>query len=182
MYLANWWELYGNATPTLQKLAMRILSQTASSSACERNWSTFALVHTKQRNRLAYKRLEKLVFCSYNMKLNMRDMKYKFENSMVPLDPLDMIERAFERSGAQNEGDDEMLHWIDPIHLDDENQNPDMHIAEEAENLGVDVNRVLNEHVRPPSPSHRETQDGSSSSDDTGHASDDNAGKIALII
>lgn len=79
----------------------------------------------------------------------MRDMKYKFDNSVVPLDPLDIIERAFERSGAQNEGDDEMLHWIDPVHLDDENQNPDMHIAEEAANLGVDVNQVLNENVRP---------------------------------
>ena len=112
----------------------------------------------------------------------MRDMKYMFDNSVVPLDPLDIIERAFERSGAQNEGDDEMLHWIDPVHLDDENQNPDMHIAEEAANLGFDVNQVLNENVRPPSPSHRQTQDVSSSSDDTGHASDDNAGKIALII
>ena len=54
---------------------MKVLSQTASSSACERNWSTFALIHSKQRNRLAYPRLQQLVFCYYNMKLNIRDME-----------------------------------------------------------------------------------------------------------
>ena len=56
-------------------MALKVLSQTASSSACERNWSTFALIHTKQRNRLAYPRLQQLVFCYYNMKLKTRDME-----------------------------------------------------------------------------------------------------------
>ncbi|XP_060669169.1 uncharacterized protein LOC132800165 [Ziziphus jujuba] len=37
MIPAEWWTMYGNSTPTLRKLAMRILSQTVSSSACERN-------------------------------------------------------------------------------------------------------------------------------------------------
>ena len=60
---------------TLRNLAIKVLSQIASFSACERNWSTFALVHTKQRNRLAYPRLQQLVFCSYNMKLKIRDMQ-----------------------------------------------------------------------------------------------------------
>ena len=31
-------------------LAMRLVSQCCSSSGCERNWSTFALLHTKVRN------------------------------------------------------------------------------------------------------------------------------------
>ncbi|KAA8547074.1 hypothetical protein F0562_003503 [Nyssa sinensis] len=47
---AEWWFLYGTDAPNLRKIAMRILSQTASSSGCERNWSTFALIHTKVRN------------------------------------------------------------------------------------------------------------------------------------
>ncbi|CAB4313337.1 unnamed protein product [Prunus armeniaca] len=34
---AEWWNLHGDSAPNLQKIAMRILSQTASSSACERN-------------------------------------------------------------------------------------------------------------------------------------------------
>ncbi|KAL6312341.1 hypothetical protein AAG906_007990 [Vitis piasezkii] len=77
MVPAEWWFMYGNQTPTLRKLAIKVLSQTASSSACERNWSTFALIHTKQRNRLAYSRLEQLVFCYYNMRLKLRDMEAK---------------------------------------------------------------------------------------------------------
>ena len=71
----EWWFMYGNQTPTLRKLAIKVLSQTVSSSACERNWSMFALIHTKQRNHLAYPRLEQLVFCYYNMRLKLCDME-----------------------------------------------------------------------------------------------------------
>ena len=43
-----------------------------SSSRCGRNWSTFALVHTKLRNRLSYDKLHKLVFVHYNLKLRIQ--------------------------------------------------------------------------------------------------------------
>ena len=66
--------MYKNQTPTLRKLAIKVLSQTASFSACERNWSTFTLIQTKQWNHLAYSRLEQLAFCYYNMKLKLRNM------------------------------------------------------------------------------------------------------------
>nr|XP_011469380.1 PREDICTED: uncharacterized protein LOC105352942 [Fragaria vesca subsp. vesca] len=69
----DWWVMYGSSAPTVRTLAIKVLSQTASASTCERNWSTFALIHTKQRNRLGYSRLEKLVFCYYNMRLKIRD-------------------------------------------------------------------------------------------------------------
>ena len=71
----EWWFMYGNHAPTLRNFALKVLSQTASSSACERNWSPLCLIHTKQRNRLAYPRLQQLVFCYYNMKLKIRDMQ-----------------------------------------------------------------------------------------------------------
>ncbi|CAN6904891.1 unnamed protein product [Brassica oleracea] len=41
MILGNWWSTYGCGTPTLQKMATRILALTSSSSGCERNWSCF---------------------------------------------------------------------------------------------------------------------------------------------
>uniref|UniRef100_K3Y297 HAT C-terminal dimerisation domain-containing protein n=1 Tax=Setaria italica TaxID=4555 RepID=K3Y297_SETIT len=66
---ASWWWLYGTETPALQKLATRILSLTSSSSGCERNWSTFEMIHTKKRNRLTTTRLNKLVFIQFNSKL-----------------------------------------------------------------------------------------------------------------
>ncbi|XP_034692682.1 uncharacterized protein LOC117919598 [Vitis riparia] len=37
MVPAEWWFMYGNQTPILRNLAIKVLSQTASSSACERN-------------------------------------------------------------------------------------------------------------------------------------------------
>ena len=73
--VAKWWFMYRNHALTLRNLAIKVISQTASSSACERNWSTFALIHTKQRNRLAYPRLQHLIFCYYNMKLKIHDMQ-----------------------------------------------------------------------------------------------------------
>ncbi|XP_023737709.1 uncharacterized protein LOC111885697 [Lactuca sativa] len=43
----EWWKLFGGDLPVLQKFAIRLLSQTASSSGYERNWSVFQRIHTK---------------------------------------------------------------------------------------------------------------------------------------
>ncbi|RLM60229.1 inorganic phosphate transporter 6 [Panicum miliaceum] len=68
----DWWDQYGGDYPDLQYFAKRIVSQCMSSSGCERNWSTFALVHTKLRNRLSYDKLHKLVYVHYNLKLRIQ--------------------------------------------------------------------------------------------------------------
>jgi hypothetical protein len=47
-----WWTSYGSRVPNLQKLAIRVLSQTCSSSRCECNWSVFEKIHTKKCNKL----------------------------------------------------------------------------------------------------------------------------------
>nr|XP_011458667.1 PREDICTED: uncharacterized protein LOC101299743 [Fragaria vesca subsp. vesca] len=65
----GWWHLYGNSVPKLQKMAKRILSLTTSSSGCERNWSTFEMIHTKKRNRLDTGRLNNLVYVQFNAKI-----------------------------------------------------------------------------------------------------------------
>ncbi|KAL6325864.1 hypothetical protein AAG906_031106 [Vitis piasezkii] len=44
---SEWWNNYGDEGPHLQKIVVKILSQTCSSSGCERNWSTWLLIHTK---------------------------------------------------------------------------------------------------------------------------------------
>ena len=67
--------MYGNQASTLRNLAFKVIFQTASSSMCEKNLSTFALIRTKQRNWIAYPKLQQLIFCYYNMKLKIRDMK-----------------------------------------------------------------------------------------------------------
>jgi hypothetical protein len=45
LFAVGWWKLYGTEVPLLQKMAMRILSLTSSSSGCERNWSVYEMVN-----------------------------------------------------------------------------------------------------------------------------------------
>ncbi|RVW20428.1 hypothetical protein CK203_112414 [Vitis vinifera] len=80
----EWWRLHGYSAPHLQKLAIQILSQTASSSGCERNWSVFERIHTKRRNRLEHQRLNDLVYVHYNLRL-----KNRFYNKKRIYDPID---------------------------------------------------------------------------------------------
>ena len=78
------------STPTLRNLTLKVLSQAASSLAWERNWSTFALIHTNKKNRFAYPRLQQLVFCYYNVKLKIRDIQPE-SNKVVENDYLGLL-------------------------------------------------------------------------------------------
>ncbi|RVX01280.1 hypothetical protein CK203_031238 [Vitis vinifera] len=143
MVPAEWWFMYGNHTPTLRRLAIKVLSQTASSSACERNWSMFALIHTKQRNRLAYPMLQQLVFCYYNMKPKIRDMEAEHDK-VAKKDYLNLLDIATE---VGEEEDNQLFQWVRPLHLDDKDGNPNPRIAAHVREAGVDVDRVLFEEV-----------------------------------
>jgi hypothetical protein len=68
-FAGAWWEMFGYSTPALQKLVIRLISQCASTTGCQRNWSTFAFIHTKVRNRLTYEKLHKLVYVNYNLRI-----------------------------------------------------------------------------------------------------------------
>ena len=108
-------------------------------SACERNLSTFALIHTKQRNRLTYPRLQQLFFCYYNMKLKIRDIQAKI-NKVVEKYYLDLLDISVEFG---KEEDNQLFQWVRPLHLDDENGNPDPRIVAHVREVGVDVERVF---------------------------------------
>ncbi|KAL0286051.1 UNVERIFIED_CONTAM: hypothetical protein Sangu_2751200 [Sesamum angustifolium] len=77
---AQWWYNYGDEAPNLRKIVVKVLSQTCASSGCERNWSTWSLIHTKLRNRLATEKLHKLVYAHYNMQLRVRNLMYQRED------------------------------------------------------------------------------------------------------
>jgi hypothetical protein len=73
LFLApQWCAMFGGDTLNLQKLALQIVSQCCSSSRCERNWCTLALIHTKVQNKLSYKKLHKLVYVNYNLHIRLR--------------------------------------------------------------------------------------------------------------
>ncbi|KAI3792267.1 hypothetical protein L2E82_06142 [Cichorium intybus] len=88
----EWWRLHGGAAPALQKFAIRILSQTASSSGCERNWSVFERIHTKRRNRLEHQRLNDLVYVHYNLRLQNRLKDNKRSYDPVDYESIDNID------------------------------------------------------------------------------------------
>ncbi|KAF5478442.1 hypothetical protein F2P56_005001 [Juglans regia] len=63
----DWWAGYGYEIPTLQKAAIRILSQPCSSHWCRWNWSTFESIHTKKRSRVELEKFNDMVFVHCNL-------------------------------------------------------------------------------------------------------------------
>ena len=68
----GWWKFHGDDAPEIKHLATRLLSQIASSSATERNWSTYSFIHSIKRNRLTSRRAEKLVAVHSSLRLEHR--------------------------------------------------------------------------------------------------------------
>ncbi|XVE73527.1 hypothetical protein DITRI_Ditri11bG0125300 [Diplodiscus trichospermus] len=66
---ASWWQQHGISCLELQRIAIRILSQTCSSIGCEHTWSAFDQVHSKRRNCLSRKRLNDQAYVHYNLRL-----------------------------------------------------------------------------------------------------------------
>lgn len=69
----NWWANFGGQTPLLQALAFKLLGQPTSSSCAERNWSTYAFIHSLKRSRLLPSRAVDLVFIHNNLRLLSRN-------------------------------------------------------------------------------------------------------------
>jgi hypothetical protein len=53
--------------PTLQKIAIKLFTMATSSTASKRNFSTMGFIHSKLRNTLATKTVEKLIFIKSNL-------------------------------------------------------------------------------------------------------------------
>ncbi|XP_051149227.1 uncharacterized protein LOC127263948 [Andrographis paniculata] len=86
---ADWWNMYGDKAPNFRKIALKVLSQTCTSSGCERDWSTWSLIHTKLRNRLAIEKLHKLVYVHYNMRLRVKIFMQRTDTDDF-YDPIDL--------------------------------------------------------------------------------------------
>ncbi|GJS99369.1 hAT dimerization domain, ribonuclease H-like domain protein [Tanacetum coccineum] len=54
-------------------LAFRLLGQPSSSSCVERNWSTYAFIHSLRRNKLTTSRAQDLVYIHNNLRLLSRN-------------------------------------------------------------------------------------------------------------
>ncbi|GBG88714.1 hypothetical protein CBR_g48243 [Chara braunii] len=67
-----WWEAHGAGHPEIRELAIKVLSIWTTSSPAERNWSTWAPVQTKCRNKLHHQRTNKLVSSHWSLRLKSR--------------------------------------------------------------------------------------------------------------
>ncbi|KAA8528167.1 hypothetical protein F0562_035582 [Nyssa sinensis] len=82
---AAWWQQHGINCLELQRIAVRILSQTCSSFGCEHTWSIYDQIHSQRRNRLAQKKLNDVIYVHYNLRLRERQIRKK-SNDSISLD------------------------------------------------------------------------------------------------
>ncbi|XP_021906615.1 uncharacterized protein LOC110821184 isoform X1 [Carica papaya] len=74
---ASWWQQHGISCLELQRIAIRILSQTCSSIGCEHTWSLYDQVHIQRHNSLSRKRWNDLTYVHYNLRLRERQLGRK---------------------------------------------------------------------------------------------------------
>ena len=67
MSVLQYWQTDGRHWPDLHCIAIRLFSMTTSSAASERNFSTMGFIHSKLRNSLGPKTVEKLVYIKCNV-------------------------------------------------------------------------------------------------------------------
>ncbi|XP_042482660.1 pheromone-processing carboxypeptidase KEX1-like [Macadamia integrifolia] len=117
---------------------MKILSCTTSSSGCERNWSTFGLIHTKPWNRLSYEKLENLVYVHYNIKLKMKYLELEKSGEDTDVNPIDITHILNEEDSVRGWIEDtEKVLVMDKLFEDQRETTPDPII----EDLIRDINK-----------------------------------------
>lgn len=79
---AAWWQQHGINCLELQRIAVRILSQTCSSFGCEHNWSTYDQVYSQRRSRLSQNRLNDFIYVHYNLRLRERQIRKRSSDSI----------------------------------------------------------------------------------------------------
>lgn len=79
---AAWWQQHGINCLELQRIAVRILSQTCSSLACEHNWSIFDQIYSQRHNLIAQKRLDDIIYVHYNLRLRERQIRKRSSDSI----------------------------------------------------------------------------------------------------
>ncbi|KAH9326345.1 hypothetical protein KI387_006523 [Taxus chinensis] len=77
-----WWCVHGHDAKYLRPMATKILSQVASNSFAERNWSTYPFIYSANRSKLTSKKAEDLVYVHSNLRL----LTHKSEDYIRGLD------------------------------------------------------------------------------------------------
>ncbi|KAI9123328.1 hypothetical protein K1719_006217 [Acacia pycnantha] len=78
---AAWWQQHGISCLELQRIAVRILSQTCSSIGSEHDWSIYDQIYSKRCNRLSQKKLNDLIYVHYNLRLRECQLRKRSKDS-----------------------------------------------------------------------------------------------------
>ncbi|KAL0369792.1 UNVERIFIED_CONTAM: hypothetical protein Sangu_0297300 [Sesamum angustifolium] len=65
----KWWLVHGSATPHLQSISLKLLGHVSSCCCCERNWNTYAFIHSIRRNQITPQCAQDLVFVHNNLRI-----------------------------------------------------------------------------------------------------------------
>ncbi|CAI9109764.1 OLC1v1009659C1 [Oldenlandia corymbosa var. corymbosa] len=84
---AAWWQQHGINCLELQRIAVRILSQTCSSFGCEHSWSMFDKMYSRRHNHTAQRRLNDIIYVHYNLRLRERQIRKRSGDS-IPLESI----------------------------------------------------------------------------------------------
>lgn len=90
--------LFCSGAPELRQVAIKVLAAMASSSSCERNWSTFDFIHSKKRNKLKSSRASDLVYVFSNKQLMRRQARLNKKGQHDALVPWQWFDSASEES------------------------------------------------------------------------------------
>ncbi|KAH7315063.1 hypothetical protein KP509_21G032000 [Ceratopteris richardii] len=150
-YAMKWWESFRTRTPNLQKLALRVLSKGTCASPCERNWSTFSLIHTKLRTKLLPKNTEKLDLKRLNFEVTLDmiedekddDRLLILQKSKEGEDMLASTTPILERLTLI--GDDPLCPHDDNAH-DDDDDDEDDHDAHDDDDDDVEEEDIYLDH------------------------------------
>ncbi|KAG5107041.1 hypothetical protein JHK82_044011 [Glycine max] len=80
---AAWWQQHGISCLELQRISVRILSQTCSSFACEHDWSIYDQIRCKRQNRLSQKKLNDIIYVHYNLRLRECQLRKRSRDSKL---------------------------------------------------------------------------------------------------
>ncbi|MCO5548417.1 hypothetical protein L7F22_001873 [Adiantum nelumboides] len=99
---------YGTGALELQRLAICVLSQVSSASACERNWSTYGFIHSLKCNRLGHIKADDLVYVHSNLRLISRKQPCYLSGPCKAWDVLE-DDSSWDASFEDEDEDDEMF-------------------------------------------------------------------------
>lgn len=103
-----WWEQYGDSAPTLQRVAIRILSQVCSIPTVKKQWNTFQQIHSEKRNKIDKETLSDLAYINYNLKLSRSTKSKSPESDPLQLDGIDMTSEWVEEAESSSP-----TQWLD---------------------------------------------------------------------